>query len=278
MAAKFYQRTLTSSLIPNLTRSYKAKFFIASPGDFTIDATKRKSASTWGDVYGTNASFFMDQNYNAGYAAYMTALHVVNNKSIEEATNNKSYIEGGSSNTQAFNNTATAIDFLYYTGSTVGIKGKTASWSSSNNRGIPTIKWAVGGYNLLADTYIKDKATFDKKLEEYYTKITPGNMKRDVETSRTLIGYRGNNQDVILVTVTNNSSGNYWLNGPKLHDCHLIMRYFGCTMALCLDGSNATQIRYKENGANKSIDAQRCPWARIRLTTTAANNCDWTGT
>lgn len=274
MSAKFYQRTINSSKISALgSRSFKSKFFIASPSDFTIDATKRKTATTWGNVYGTNASFFMPQADNN---AYMTALHIVGNKSIGAATNNPEYVLGGDRNTQQINDNSTAMDFIYYTGSKVGIK-KAASWSTSNNQGISTIKWAVGGFNLLLDSYTISKKTFNENLEDHYPNISSSSMKRDIETSRTLIGYRKNSDEIVLAVIMNNGSGKYYNDGPTMHECHLIMKYLGCTIALCLDGSNATQIRYKDsNGKNWAVDDGRCPWSRIRLTDSAAEKCNWT--
>lgn len=276
MSAKFYQRLIDKNKVPALgNRAFKSKFFIAAPGDFTIQATEKVAMSKW-SCYGTNASFFMNQASGVGY---MTALHIVNSETIAEATNNPKYVEGGGSNLSVWGNNNTAMDFLYYTGSSVGIKEKTAAWSKTNNAGISTIQWAVGGYNLLVSSSTNDEATWKSDFLSYYSNIGGANIPYTPKAARTLIGYRKNTNDVALVTVFGNVDSDLPKSaGPTYFESFLIMRYLGCSMALALDGSTCTKIRYKENGANKCIDSGRETWCRICLTDNAARNCDWTGT
>lgn len=270
MSAKFYQRTITPTLIPSLTKNFVAKFYLADPGDFVLEATRKVDIPSWGK-YGTNASFFMLQS---GTAAYMTALHITNNQSVGDATGDPSLVQGGGNNYAVG---TSSMDYMFKTIG-IGVSPRTSSWTN-----IPNMEWGIGGYNLLLnDASIINSATFKTALSTYYNNIGINNIPYYQQVPRTVIGYRGgSDQKVILVTLfgDNGSGGATFSDGPNYYEVSRIMKYFGCSVALALDGSTCTKISYKNSSGQYSYvqSGSRETWCRFRLTDSAAASCDWTG-
>jgi len=275
MSVKFYQRNITVN-----GKTFPSKFYLGDPDDFCIEPTfianstdAGNDAKTWGDqgVYGTNASFF---GLDANKKGYMSALHIYDNKNMVDKNGFNLY---GNTNLETSSDNASAFDFLYYTGSSVGVKSKTGSWynTQAGNQGISTMQWGIGGFNmLLSNTTINSETSFNNALVANYPQIKAA-YKDPV--SRTAIGYRGGTDKKIVLAACFGSNFGY-SNGPTMYEIRLIMNYLGCSIALCLDGSNCTKISYKENGSNKGIDnGGRQTWCRIRLKTAAAATTDWTG-
>ncbi len=268
MSAKFYQRTIKIATGEQIT----AKFYIASPMDFCIEPTTDSNATNWAKsgAFGTNASFFTVQANKKGY---MTALHIFRNKDMSQYPGNT---EGGSNNYENLNDTKTAMDVLCCNGTTkkVSLLSKISSWSPSNHHGVNNMEWGVGGFNVLPYNSYANESAFLKAFKEYYPNLYNG--RTEVHTPRTAMGVRSDGS-VILAALFGNSTSD--LNsGPNIYGVHLLMKYFGCTQAICLDGSNCTKISYKSNGSATSAGAStRLTFCRIRLLVDVANSCDWTG-
>lgn len=269
MSAKFYQRQVSVST----GNKFNTKFYIVNPSDLCIEPAGA-SAFEWAKsgAFGTNASFYTKQK-NGIY--YMTALHIFRNKNMG---NYSSEVEGGNNNTEDISNPSTALDFLYYDkiNNKVDVMAKTPSWTTSNNRGIPNMEWGIGGFNVLADKTFSNETSFINGFKSYYPNLIDGKLL--VSTSRTAIGIRNDNT-IILVALFGPDMNNPDMRGPKMYEVHLLMKYFGCKKALCLDGSNCTKISYKTTGGTPTaIDPDsRATHCRIRLTVAAANSCNWSG-
>jgi hypothetical protein len=269
MSVKFYQRSITVN-----GKTFPSKFFVGDPSDFVVEPTKianstdsGSNATTWGSqgVYGTNASFF-------DLAGFMTALHVYNNSNMVDKNGNN--LEGYN-NRETAGDDDSALDFLYYTGSSVGLKTKTPSWTPTSNLGITNMVWGIGGFNLLlSNTSINSESTFTTALKNYYPSIK---VNHDGTTSRTSIGYRGATDSKIVLAACFGPNFSY-INGPTFYDLRAIMNGLGCTIALSLDGSSCTKVSYKQGGVNQGIDnSSRQTWCRMRLKVSAADSTDWTG-
>ena len=274
MAVKFYQRNVTVN-----GKTFTTKFFIGDPGDFVVEPTcianstdTGSNALTWGSqgVYGTNASFFGTDGTPSG--TEMTALHIYNSKNMVDKNGNKL---GGYYNYETQGDSASAMDYIYYMSSnnSVGVIVKSGLWEP--NATIPSMQWGVGGFNMmLSDTSLSSQSIFDTALKKYYPKIK---VAYNTSVSRTAIGYRGSSDKKIVLAAFFGLDGTA-TNGPTMYEVRLLMNYLGCSLALCLDGSNLTKISYKQNGVNKGIDnGSRQSWCRIRLTVAAASTTDWTG-
>lgn len=269
MSAKFYQKqvTLTNGNV------FNTKFYIADPMDFCVGPAPTDTSISWANAgaFGTNASFFMQQSSGKGF---MTALHIFRNKNMAEYSGNA---EGGNQNCAEVGNDQTAMDIIYCNGTTkkAGLLEKTAEWTPSNNHGVSNMEWGIGGINVLPTNTYVNESTFLTAVKQYYNNKLNSLIQFDTKTSRTAIGIRSDGS-IILVAVFGPNINVPLNNGPTMYDIHLLMKYFGCTKALCLDGSSCTRISYKENGTLKGKDAgQRTVYCRIRLLVNVANECTW---
>lgn len=202
----------------------------------------------------------------------MSALHIFRNKNMHDYSNT---VDGGNNNTEIGGDNSTAMDFMYYDkySNKVDVMAKTLSWTTSNNRGITNMEWGIGGFNMLIDKTFSNETSFVNGFKSYYTNLYY--QKVSDHTSRTAIGIR-NDGTIILVAIFGPDMNNPDMRGPKMYEVHLLMKYFGCKKALCLDGSNCTKISYKTTGGTPTaIDPDsRSTHCRIRLTVAAANSCD----
>lgn len=270
MAAKFYRRTVTLSNKKKLN----TYFYIADPMDFCVEPMKSSNTKEWaeGGVFGTNSSFFMIQKNGK---AFMSALHIYKNKNMAE--NTEAYtgnVEGGNDNCATIGDKNTAMDIIYCNGTTkkAGLLSKKPAWTTKNNLGVSNMEWGIGGFNLFPTTTLKNASAYATQFKNYYPKIS---FDLTTCTSRTAIGIRGNGS-VILVAAfdSSNSTG----NGPNVFEMHLLMKYFGCTNAILLDGSTCTKVSYKKtDGTPGYLTNTRPIYGRIRLVANAAKKCDWTG-
>lgn len=269
MIPEFHQRkvTLTNG------NTFNTKFYIANPMDFCVEPAATDTSESWANAgaFGTNASFFTRQ---ANGKAYMNALHIFRNKNMEEYSGNA---EGGNENCADVGNSKTAMDIFCCDGSTKTIKllEKTAEWTTSNNHGIKNMEWGIGGINMLPTKTYSNESAFVTDLKDYYDGNLNTLIQFNTKTSRTAIGVRSDGS-VILVAVFGPDINKPTSNGPSMYDIHLLMKYFGCIKALCLDGSTCTRISYKENGELTGKDAgTRTVYCRIRLLVSAADKCKW---
>lgn len=265
-APEFHQRKVTLST----GKILNVKFYIASFRDFCIEPVGEDegNSANWAanGAFGTNASFFAEQ---ADETYYMSVLHIFRNENMGKLL--------GNFNTEVLNDPSTALDFIYYdkVRNKYGLKRKTAEWYPNNNHGIPNMEWGIGGFNLLLEQTFSSYKNFKDGLDAYYPNLNYD--KAHWTTSRTAIGYRKDGS-VILAAIFGSDMSKPMEDGPNMYEVHLLMKYFGCTKALCLDGSNCTKISYKENGKLKAIkNGSRNTWCRIRLLVSSAENCDWTG-
>lgn len=269
MIPEFHQRkvTLTNG------NTFNTKFYIANPMDFCIEPSGSNKASEWATdgAFGTNASFYTLQASGKGY---MNALHIFRNKNMSEYPGN---VEGGNENCAEIGNDKTAMDILCCNGTTKKIEllQKKHEWTTTNNHGVKNMEWGIGGINMFPTKTYQDKDDFFKSVKEYYSGNLNNLIQFTTKTSRTAIGVR-NDGSVILVAVFGPNIDSPVDNGPTMYDIHLLMKYFGCVNALCLDGSTCTKISYKENGKLNWINnGARETYCRIRLLVSAADKCKW---
>jgi hypothetical protein len=292
MAVKFYKRTITSSMASVGSGSFQSRFYIGAPGDFVVEPTMISGSTddgadalTWASqgIFGTNASLF-DQNSTR----VLTALHVYQNQYMQAREQQQRDMYGnlnyedwyldGAGNGRQF-----PLAVLYASGTAVYLLHKAGSKTVS-------MDWGIGGLDLdLGNNYVGSTAT-DVTFHNYL-KSTYNYGDGTQPTPRTAIGYRYSALDgpqVVLAAIFGNPITKF--SGPTVYQVRQIMRYLGCSSALCLDGSYSTKVSFKDgtpltntglnlrqisatestDGTTSAKGTTRQTWARIRLTATAA--------
>jgi len=262
MAAKFVTRTITQG-----SQSFLARYFECAPSDIKIINNNTVSPANNWSKYGTNASFFDQQGV-------MSAIHVSNNQAVRD---------GGFTNCAKQGLASSAMDYMYYTtyngGSpSVNIQAKAASFAAPPVNSPLVYVWAVGGFDLLMGGAYNNEAELKTAINNHFGNSTMVDSYvpfYPFARQRTAIGYKNGNVMFGGFVLSSNDT-----SGPTVFEMHKIMKGLGCSMALLLDGSGSTQIKYKSsNGTNLAfIGDKRNVWCEISLTDTAANGCNWAAT
>jgi len=279
---KFNQKVINAD-----NEDFNVKYFVGEADCFVIEPvyydTPYSDFKNWRDkdgnvLYGTNASFFSYNNRTD--SGSMSALHIYENENMDYYGNynsDKCVLLEGNSNLIEYGMPDTALDIMYYTGEGVLLRSKTPYWykNAEQNFHIENMVWGIGGYDLMLDKSFSDGESYiNTVINSYPVTEKIHNAMISMKTSRTAIGLDKDNK-IVLAAVFGGDLNSPAANGPTMYQIHLIMKELNCEFGLCLDGSNCTRVSYKENGVNKTIDADRKTFCRIRLTDEAAKNVIW---
>lgn len=151
---------------------------------------------------------------------------------------------------------------------------RTGQWTQSSSL---YTQWGIGGSNLLMNQTCNTSAAYTTAVDNYYGSATRLKIPYfGAARARTAIGYRSSD-DKIVLGIFYGADIDKYDDGPTIYQLYLIMKhYFGCTLALSLDGGGSSKIKYKSNGIDKTMNGDgRNVYSMLALTTAAANSCTW---